>query len=428
MTDRRTERVVKLSPSPEQDYDCPYCEIPLDSEGWYMPGMRPLAELSCSDCGRIFFGDLPSGNALNSPTLLDTKSGDVFQFGGTSDWFAGWLQDSFVDRNDGKYDYTVTHKRPLEQPAFLNCIDALYGHSVLKLLNTQWFIEKTDYDIIVIVQQNLEWIVPDGVAAVITVDIPFSDGYAWDDGIASGIKALVDDAQSVSLCSARPHPHPSTFDISNYTGVEPFPLDGPNSESPTITYVWRDDRFWSRLPSWAVVDDWLGNRLPVDAHRTKPARWAGSQVDRFGTALQYWKVRRLESHLRSTFPQMDFGVAGIAKPGGFPDRITDLRVPEPNITDEQRLCERYAASEVVIGIHGSNMLLPSAHARSTVELLPNRRWGNFLQDILIRDTDAYKALFNTRILPVAITPSDLAASVRSIINLRENFDKTMLGQ
>lgn len=426
MTDQRTESVVELSPSPDPDYNCPHCEIALNSEGWHMPGMRPLAKLSCSACGRTFFGDLPSGNALTSPTLLDTKSEDVFQFESTSDWFAEWLQDSYADRTDDKYDYTVTHEQPLEQPAFLNCIDALYGHSLLKLLNTQWFVEKTNYDIIVIVQQNLEWLVPDGVAAVITVDIPFSDGYAWDDGIARGMKTLVDDMQSVSLCSARPHPHPSMFEISNYTGVEPFPLDESTSEPPTITYVWRDDRFWSRLPSWTVIDDWLGNRLPVDAHRTGPARRAGKAVDRLGNELQFQKVQRLESHLRSTFPQMDFGVAGIAKPGGFSDHITDLRIPTPDVTDEQRLCERYAASDVVVGVHGSNMLLPSAHARSTVELLPNRRWGNFLQDILVRDTDPYRALFNTRVLPVGTAPSDLAASIRSIVRSREDFDKAML--
>ena len=359
MSSQQTDRVVELSPAPDQDYDCPYCESALDSEGWYMPGMRPLTELSCSDCGRTFFGDLPSGNAINSPTLLDPKSQEVFQSENASDWFAGWLRESYIDRDDGKYDYTVTRERPLNHPAFLNCIDALYGHSLLKLLNTQWFVEQTGYDVVVVVQENLEWLVPDGVAAVITVDIPLGDGYAWDDAIARGLKEAVDDAQSVSLCAARPHPHPSTFDIYKYTGVEPFPLNGPTSESPTITYVWRDDRYWSRLPSWTVVDDWLGNRLPIDVHRTKPARWAGNRVDEAGRKIQHWKVRRLESHLRSTFPNMNFGVAGVAERGGFPNRITDLRIPEPDVRDEQSLCERYAASEVVIGIHGSNRLVTS---------------------------------------------------------------------
>lgn len=45
-----------------------------------------------------------------------------------------------------------------------------------------------------------------------------------------------------------------------------------------------------------------------------------------------------------------------------------------------------------MGVHGSNMLLPSAHARATLVLMPRKRWGNFIQDILFQEPNPRLAL------------------------------------
>lgn len=431
MSDGAPATVTSLSPLPETSYRCPHCDQPLVSEGWRMPGMRPLVELSCPDCGRDFFGDLPSGNAITAATLLHPESGTTYQESANGDWFAKWLRESYRERVDGKYGVSIESRENerLRRPAFLNCIDRLYGHALLKLLNAQRFVDATDYDVVVVVQRNLRWLVPDGVAAVATVDVPLGSGYVWDDGLAAEFDRLVGDAEEVFLCNADPHPHPSTFDIERFTGVEPRSVeaDDGDSGSPTVTYVWRDDRFWSRLPPWGIVDDWLESRVPDPVRESTVAERVGSTLDEVGRRIQRRRVIRLESALRSRYPGLEFAVAGVAEQGPLPARIEDRRTPTPDADDERRLCEQYAESSVVVGVHGSNMLLPSAHARSTVELVPTRRWGNLLQDILVRDTDPYRALYNTRLLPVSTSSTEVSAVVQSLIDDRAAFERAIPG-
>jgi hypothetical protein len=40
-----------------------------------------------------------------------------------------------------------------------------------------------------------------------------------------------------------------------------------------------------------------------------------------------------------------------------------------------------------MGMHGSNMLLPSAHAGASVVLMPEQKWRNLAQDTLIPELD-----------------------------------------
>lgn len=128
------------------------------------------------------------------------------------------------------------------------------------------------------------------------------------------------------------------------------------------------------------------------------------------------------------FPALDFAVAGIGKSGGLPAWISDLRETIPDASTERTWCERYASSHIVIGVHGSSMLLPSAHAGAVVELMPDGRWGNMLQDILFRPNDLREAIFRCRIVPANTSVSDVASIVASmlvdhsyfLVNMRSN--------
>jgi hypothetical protein len=46
-----------------------------------------------------------------------------------------------------------------------------------------------------------------------------------------------------------------------------------------------------------------------------------------------------------------------------------------------------------MGIHGSNMLLPSAHAAGCVEVFPSDRFGNLAEDLSIRYNDRRQIYF-----------------------------------
>lgn len=419
-------QVVEFGPVPDVAYDCPVCGHALTATGWHMSGMRPLASLSCDDCGREYFGDLPTGNAMHAPTLLAVESGETYQPDNESYFFAKWLRESYSDRTDDPVKVTTEGFGDIEEPAVLNCLDALYGHALLKVFNVQQFVKSAEENVVVVVQPNFRWLIPDEADAVITVNLSLGRGYEWNEALAAEFRDIFAEYDTLSLCCVDPHPHPSTFDIERYTGVDPLEMD-EWPDPPVVAFIWRDDRCWSPLPPWAIVEDWADERAPVELKGRKHVDAVGRRLDVASRWIQRRRVLSLESALRERFPELRFVVAGVAEPGELPERITDLRIPAPDEAAERRLCRQYAQSTVVVGVHGSNMLLPSAHAGAAVELLSQRRWGNVLQDLVVRSEDAYEALYTTRLLPIGTAPDDLAACVGSLIDGHSSFRTTLSG-
>lgn len=143
------------------------------------------------------------------------------------------------------------------------------------------------------------------------------------------------------------------------------------------------------------------------------------------TQEQLDRVVELADRIRERLPDLSFAVAGVGEPGGLPDWILDLRVARPDEADERVLCQRYADSHVVIGVHGSNMLLPSAHAGAVLELLPQAKLGNLLDDILVRREDQRETLFDYRVLPMSTPIKALAEVVVSMLLTRSRMSLNM---
>ncbi len=400
--------MFKLHPIPDTSYDCPHCGIPLDVKGWYIPGMRNLADLKCLKCGREYYGDLLAGQAIFSPMLLEKENGVVHDSHGVK-WFADWLHDSYACRVSSAVRFTVEEFKPAKDAILLNCIDTLYGHSLLKLLNAQYYLDRyPERGLIVMIQKNFRWMIPEGVAAIWTVDLPLKRGTEWNDWLAAEIKRLIGTMDSCWLSIAYSHPHSRDYNIERFTRVKPF--SGKEWEltknNPAVTFVWRDDRLWCNDLIDTVIQ--ILKRRKLDSPCMKVAAY-----------VQKRRVIRLAMAIRRAFPGVKFAITGVGRPGGFPDWISDLRTTKIDRDTELRWCEQYALSHLVIGVHGSNMLLPSAHSAAVMELVPPDRWGNILQDILFRDTDGREMLFNYRLVPCSIGPDEVANNVVSMLKLHD---------
>jgi hypothetical protein len=396
--------MIRLHPLPEANRICPYCGRALQVNGWYVPGMRMLAILQCLECNRGFYADLAAGHGLYYPMLLDMNTGAVHDRYGVP-WFADWLQRSYSNRTGAPLEFTVEQFRQPKHPILLNCLDTLYGHCLLKLLNAQYYLDhRADLDLILLMPKFLRWMAPEGLAAIWTVDLPLARGTEWNDWLAEEIKRRIEPFEACWLSVAFSHPHPSDYDIDRFTGVKPFSIAEweDKSDRPAVTFIWRSDRPWLEEPSgfWGKQAARVGRRIGLSAS---------------GSVVQTRKVIELAGRLRQVQPQMDFAVAGLGQPGHLPGWIADLRTREPNEQIEHMWCERYAQSHVVIGVHGSNMLLPSAHAGAVLELMPRHRWGNMLQDILVRPGDMRETMFRCRTMPLSTSPEDVATSVFSLL-------------
>ena len=77
---------------------------------------------------------------------------------------------------------------------------------------------------------------------------------------------------------------------------------------------------------------------------------------------QQRRIEILAGRLGKEIPNLQFAITGLAEPGGFANPVCDLRNGRPDDRVEREWCERYASSHVVMGVHGSNMLIPSGLA------------------------------------------------------------------
>ena len=406
--------MIRLHPKPQVQHACPHCREALAVKDWWIPGMRMLAVLDCPRCARQFYGDLPAGHGLYYPMLLEAGTGEVHDAQGVP-WFAEWLRDSFAGRVDEPVPFAEEEFRPIRRPLLLNCLDQLYGHSLLKLLNAQYYLDHhPDQDLIVLIPRFLRWLVPKGVAAVWTVDLPLRKGNTWNDWLAKRLHEKIDSFAEAFLSVALSHPHPDDFAIERFTGIAPFDTARWTellAQRPTVTFIWREDRLWEAARS--RVGSEL-RRWRNQAGRAVLGAQSGATIQ---ARPQERLVAQLGLRLRQSFPGLDFAVAGLGQRGRLPQWISDMRESEVDESIERAWCQRYACSHLVVGVHGSNMILPSAHAGAVLELLPPDRWGNLLQEILPRTADPRDALIRFRFLPL---PSGVAAVAEAAVALLQD--------
>ncbi|MGI8882995.1 MAG: hypothetical protein ACR2IA_01965 [Pyrinomonadaceae bacterium] len=394
--------------------DCPKCRATLAADGWLISGMRNLADLSCPNCKTEFYGDLPSGQALYTPMLLEKESGKVYD-DYNAGWFSDWLEKAYANRTDEKIPFeTRKFSEIKDKVIFLNCLDGPYGDLLHKLLNAQHYIDyHQDASLIVLAPRFLEWLLPDGIAEAWIVDLPLRRGTEWNDWLANEIGERLKPFSKIYLSIAFPHPHSTDFDIERFTRVAPFPLEnlGKHQNKPIITFIWREDRLWK-------TEGGAPSKFSYERVKNRFG-FSEKQIDE-----QTRKVVEFAELLREKFPAVDFAVAGLGKTNNFPEWISDLRLTELDADEERAWCKRYSESHVVIGVYGSNMLLPSAHAGSVIDLVGEEWWHNYLQDVLFRQSDGRDMIYRYRFVPHSTAPEHLAILVSTLLRY-EDFKRNM---
>ncbi len=369
--------MIQVKPEIHHHSNCPYCNVGLKAIDVIWQGIHVCVVSNCSACSAEFTEDLKVGQAIYTPYQVDLKKNILFGDDESKHWFGIPLLKSLQNPRSENVEFKVEKFREFKKVIILNCIDYLYGHCLLKLLNAESHIKNNpEFGLIIIVPIFLRWMVPQGVAEVWTVNIPLSKAQNYYPVLDNRIKLECERFDSVYVSSA--HSHPKNFDITNFTGVNKHDF---NRENFRITFIWREDRPW-----------WNHNfslRVVRKLNYMKP--------------LIYWqnyKICRLFSLLREKIPKAKFTVAGLGTLTRFPKWIDDRRIGHFNENLERETCNIYAESRLIIGVHGSNMLLPSGHAGMTIDLMPHDRWGNFAQDVLYQESDNRLSSFKYRYLPL----------------------------
>ena len=398
--------MIKIHPQIEQEFTCPVCGQELEAKKTVWQGIHVCAETMCKDCHLTFNQDLKIGHSIFTPYSVNLTNFELFGSESSRDWYGTPFQKSIKNPDNRPIEFKKKIYKKCDKIVILNCIDYLYGHSLLKLLNAERHLKDSpDYGLVVIVPKFLEWMLPKAIAEKWVVNIPLKDGQHFFIELDNAIQKELNQYSEVYISKA--YSHPKEFNITNFTGIEKHDFQKQNFR---ITFIWREDRLW--------INSSFLNKVLNKLNLTI--------LNRIVLIWQKWKVLKVFSKLQNVFPNSTFTVAGFGNNKKFPQWIDNQIVNNFDANIEKELCRLYADSRVVIGVHGSNMLLPSAHAGMTVDLMPDDRWGNFAQDILYQESDVRMSSYRYRYIPINQKPNFISDMLVQMLMNWNHFGENMV--
>lgn len=387
----------KIKPECEVLIKCPYSMASIEVKDILWQGIHVCARGLSPVNHSSIFSTLPCGNTLQYPYQIDVDKRRVFGASEPQYWLGDPLLNSLLNPREEKIRFTVKKYKGVSKVVILNCIDFMYGHALLKLLNAEMLLRDlpSDYGLVVIVQPSLEWLVPKEVAEIWVADIAFSNARNFYKDFHEKVSLEMKRFSDINLACG--FSHPRDVDIRNFSGIGFHDMKAKNYR---ITYVWREERVWpGKIP---FMNEIL---------RGKTKRWLLKKI-------QCRAIVRLFSYIKKHLPEARLTVIGLGNFGSFPSWIEDKRVARFCEETEKLQCKIASESRIVIGPHGSSLLLPSAHAGMTIHLVHPFGWNNIAQDHLYQPflmEDVRLAAYRVRYLPLESSPVFIADMVVNMI-------------
>ena len=382
--------MLRIYPEIEFSAKCPKDGAALNIKNVVIPGMRCLANVTCPTCANNYYIDLPVGQGLWSPIVLNQATAEICDPLEMT-WFSGPLQEGFTHRVTSEIVPIVHKFFDAERIVIVNCLDFLYGHALLKLLNVQRHLKNSpQLGCCVLVPTQLVHLVPDGVAEIWEFPIAIKEGWKWYVSLERWIDKQLIQRQECFLSPAYSHPSNQDYDLHCFVRNLPDISDRIETKQPIILFSYREERLWGR-----------------------------------NLAAQQRNIQKLYHQLSLLFPDMVFVLVGFGHKNRISQtkaEIIDLRADKFDLERDRLWMAYMSMADCVIGVHGSNMLLPSGLAKSTVELVPRSRIANTVQDFLFspNKTDLRDALLFYRLLYgneslSSIQPSEVTNMVESVL-------------
>lgn len=411
---RTSNALIELKPSIENHFICPECKSgEPDIQDIVIRSGYVLADCMCLNCKFSFLQTFPVSHTVDDLISISKLNGKVYSLYDQANWVSEKLDESYRRNENGEVKIVRKVFKEHKQVVILNALDYLYGHVLLKLYNCEYHLTRQRHlGLIVIIPRSFEWLVPKGCAEAWIVDLSLSQLAIDHKAIQDFVSQQFNRFTKIYLSKAWSHPDFSNISIARLTGVKPFNLKYFNELRPMITFVLREDRWW--FPS--VFDYWFYRMC----RRFGVLKSAGRIISLRQNSLVKEVMRNISKRIKG----IDFAVAGLGRTGSFGKSVLDERKTKVTGAVEIDWCRLYARSHVVVGVHGSNMLLPTALAAGCVEILPEDRYGNMIQDISVRYNDR-KQLFFYRFADQYSTAKSVSDKVVSMITDFEMFNKNM---
>ncbi len=371
-----TEDLIPIKPGYTAETACVACGHTETLEGkLFFQGVHTLAKFSCPACGTGFYRTLPSGHDLLFPSSFSDNGHHLQSDPAARRWLTEPLLRSMFDDEvlEARIEKTV-HEAHAEA-VILNCLDNRFGHCFAKLWNAD--ILKNKYPgrtIIVFIPAALRWLVPDNIPEVWVFNAPLGQMKRRIVNLHTEVVQAMERFTNVWLSKAYTHLDLAKVDLQKLLRTSPFVLSSYSVLPPVVTFILREDRFW---------------------HTTALGYFLFKVAVKFNLpkGLFVWRqnhlVNKTAQRIRKELKTVRIYAAGIGRTGGLASFIDDQRRQRPEISDEHAWCQLYRRSHVVIGVHGSNMIIPTALAAGFVEILPRNKIRHISEDITLNYSGRY---------------------------------------
>ncbi len=407
------------------DYDqlvCPHCQTPHpEVQGVTFTGLHVMADCQCQACGTAFYQDLPMGHALTMPISIGKADGRLYDHHPNANiWFADRLRDAYRQPHTEAVPIEKIVHYVASRVVLVNTLDMWYGHVLLKLFNVQAHLDDPSLGVVLIIPRELEPLVPAGCAEVWIVDIPLGKLTGWFTDFDRFVNRELERFEQVYLSPNPPHPNTTELDYARFFGVQPFDMNEFMRKTPIITFITREENFER---CWQASE--------TEYRFMKGLRRLGQdeRMRRYAVARQEQLIKQTIRLIRQQLPTAQFNVIGIGRQGSYEGYARDLRAAEASSRFQIDNAAHYAQSHIVIGVLGSNMLVPSALAGASIDIICHDAfYRNFVTDLCVRQNDYRWALFLYRYLPKYATPIAVAHNAVAIIKEYDSFQQVVVGQ
>ncbi|MEQ8243315.1 hypothetical protein [Fulvivirga sp.] len=356
---------------------------------------------------------LPYGHTLNS-TLKFNLTREVRSIDKNLSWLTPRLQKHLKKEPTKKVQISVLNKSSLPEALIINCLDYCYGHSLDKVFNTQRYFNQLDkLAPIVIIHESMVHLINKLKCEVWVVHNEFSDLDGYLNGFDEFVKNESARFKKVFWSKLPMEIDYSTLLLKNFIQTEPFPFESLFKSNITITLILREDRFmflnWFNLFVYLVSRKLRVNTL----------------FKSYFIFIQNSGVNRLVKKLLKFSPDIKVQAIGLGKSGTLSRGIIDLRQDYEQYKDnEPERISHLSKTDLVIGIHGSHMIIPSAIAGSFINLTPSFKIESYTQDFIPRYKSGQLQAYLGRFIPNDLKSAQL--HVEHMIGYIDSMHKVSL--
>lgn len=372
--------MIELVPKLDIEIVCKGCDSnAIHVSRIVFQGIHILADFYCPQCKSDFYSTLPVGHAKLFQIQFSRDGSKSFYHSRSEIWLARPLIDSVIIHTKKKVRLSCqinTHSRKV---VIVNCIDNCFGHVFTKIWNAYTLIRNhPELGVIVIVPAQCCWLVPAGVAEIWSVDVQLNTCNYFLNGIDEFFEEQLVRFDKVFLSDVFTHiDHSRYVDLEAIVKRKRFDLSLFSQKPVCITFSLREDRFWHN----SIFMDLLF-RIMVKGNLQRVFK-------NLFIARQNYLVAKTAREIIKELPTASIIVTGLGNSGRFGRSINDKRVNRIVPETEIQWNEIFSESHIVIGIHGSNMLIPSTLAAGFINVVPRYKIPHIAEDTSLPYTNRY---------------------------------------